>query len=133
MNRLFVLREAQHLAGLVGFLTANWQVFAAEGKFLSVTVSLYKSRRSLEQNRRYWGPAVMGQIVDQAWVGGRQYDRNTWHEHFKRQFIGVKELPDGAYMSLSSSDLGVEDFGIFMQQVEVYAAQQLGVIFDSTF
>jgi len=129
MQRLFVLREALHLASLVSFLTANWQQFAAEGRFLAVTVTFYKSKRSLDQNRRYFGPAVLGAIAEQAWVGGRQYDKAVWHEQFKRQFIGVIELPHGATMAMSSSDLSVEEFSQFMQQVEAYAAQALGVQF----
>lgn len=129
MNRLFVLREAAHLASLIAFLSANWLVFAREGKFLAVTVTLYKSKRSLEQNKRYWGPAVMGQIVAQAWIDGRQYSGETWHEHFKRRFIGMIDLPFGGKAGMSSSDLSIEEFGEFMQQVEVFAAQELGVIF----
>jgi hypothetical protein len=31
---------------------------------------------------------------------------------------------------MSSADLGVEDFSHFMDRVEAYAAQELGVIFD---
>jgi hypothetical protein len=31
---------------------------------------------------------------------------------------------------MSSSDLNVEEFSQFMQQVEVYAVQELGVQFD---
>lgn len=130
MNRLFVLREAAHLSQLAAFLSSNWQVFAREGKFLAVTVSLYKSRRSLEQNRRYWGPAVMGQIVAQSWMDGRQYSGEVWHEYFKRRFIGVVDLPGGGTLGMSSSDLGVEAFGEFMLQVEAFAAQDLGVQFD---
>jgi hypothetical protein len=129
VNRLFVLREAAHLASLISFLSANWKQFAGEGKFLAVTVTLYKSRRSLEQNRRYFGPAVLGAIAEQAWVGGRQYSKMVWHEQFKRQFIGVIDLPDGATMAMSSTDLGVEEFSNFMQQVEAYAAGTLGVQF----
>jgi hypothetical protein len=130
MQRLFVLREAQHLAGLVAFLTANWQVFAREGKFLAVTVSFYKSKRSLDQNRRYFGPAVLGAITEQAWVDGRQYDKESWHELFKRRFVGVIDLPGGGVRAMSSTDLNVEEFSQFMQQVEAYAAQELGVQFD---
>lgn len=129
MNRLFVLREALHLASLVGFLTANWQQFASEGRFLAVTVTLYRSKRSLEQNRRYFGPAVLGAIAEQAWIEGRQYDKESWHEYFKRQFIGTVDLPGGATRAMSSSDLGVEEFSLFMQQVEAFAGQQLGVQF----
>jgi hypothetical protein len=130
MQRLFVLREAQHLAGLVAFLTANWQVFAREGKFLAVTVSFYKSKRSLDQNRRYFGPAVLGAIAEQAWFDGRRYDKESWHEHMKRQFIGVVDVPGGGVRAMSSTDLNVEEFNQFMQQVEAYAAQELGVQFD---
>lgn len=129
MHRVFVLREALHLASLVNFLSANWQVFAREGKFLAVTVTLFKSKRSLEQNRRYWGPALMGQIVEQAWVNGRRYAAEVWHEEFKRRFLGVVELPGGSAMGVSTAELNVEEFSTFMQQVEVYAAETLGVTF----
>lgn len=129
MNRLFVLRELQHLHSLLAFLSANWQQFAAEGKFLAVTVTFYKSKRSLEQNRRYFGPAVLGAIAEQAWVGGRQYSKEVWHEQFKRQFIGVVDLPGGATMAMSSTELSVEEFSNFMQQVEAFAASELGVHF----
>lgn len=131
MQRLFVLREPHHLAGLVDFLGANWQLHARDGKALAVTVGLHKDRRSLEQNRRYFGPALLGAIAEQAWLDGRRFDKESWHEHFKREFIGVVELPGGGLRSMSSSDLNVEQFSQFMQQVEAYAATQLGVIFDS--
>ena len=129
MHKLFILREALHLASLVSFLTANWKAFADQGKFLAVTVQVYKSKRSLEQNRRYFGPAVLGAIVDQAWVGGRQYNKESWHEYFCRTFIGVIDLPFGGTRAMHSSDLNVEEFSQFMQQVEAYAAQELGVRF----
>lgn len=130
MERQFVLREAPHLAALVAFLSANWQGFAREGKFLAVAVTFFRSKRSLEQNRRYFGPAVLGAIAEQAWCDGRRYDKESWHELFKRRFIGIVELPGGGVRALSSTDLNVEQFGAFMQQVEAYAAQELGVQFD---
>jgi hypothetical protein len=129
MQRLFVLREDRHLTALAGFLTQNWRAFAAEGRFLAVTVSLYKSKRSLAQNRRYFG-VVLERIAAQGWVGGRQYGQLAWHEHFKRQFIGILELPGGATVGMSSADLNVEEFATFMQQVEAWAACELGVEFD---
>lgn len=129
MNRHFVLREATHLASLVAFLTANWQSFAREGRFLAVSVTFYKSKRSLEQNRRYFGPAVLGAIAEQAWAGGRQYDKEDWHEFFKRKFIGVVDLPFGGTRPMSSTDLSVEEFAEFMEQVEAYCATMLGVEF----
>lgn len=129
MQRLFVLREAAHLGALVAFLTHNWQTFAREGKFLAVTVSLYKSRRSLEQNRRYFGP-LLRTIAEQAWLDGRQFSTEAWHELFKRQFIGLLDLPGGGTLGMSSADLSVEEFSTFMHEVEAYAANELGVQFD---
>jgi hypothetical protein len=130
MQRLFVLRETHHLAGLMAFLNANWQTFAREGKYLAVTVGLHKDKRSLEQNRRYFGPAVLGAIAEQAWLDGRRFSKDAWHEFFKRQFIGQIDLPGGGLLAMSSTDLNVEQFSEFMEQVTSYAAQQLGVIFD---
>jgi hypothetical protein len=129
MNRQFVLREAADFTALGSFLRANWRHFAAEGKFLAVTVALYKSKRSLEQNRRYFGPAVLGTIAEQAWVNGQQYSRADWHHEFKQKFIGVIDLPFGGTRPMSSADLSVEEFSDFMQQVEAYAATVLGVQF----
>jgi hypothetical protein len=129
MQRLFVLREARHLASVVAFLTQHWSIFAREGKFLAVTVSLFQSRRSLAQNRRYFG-AVLTRIAEQAWPDARQYSVEAWHEYFKRRFIGVLDLPGGATAAMSSAELGVEEFAIFMQNVEAYAAAELGICFD---
>lgn len=130
MRRMFVLRELAHFTQLMAFLSSHWQLFAREGKFLAVTVTLFKDKRTLAQNRRYFGPAVLGAIAQQAVVDGRRYDKASWHEFFKREFIGLIDLPFGGTRAMSSTDLDVEEFGIFMQEVEAYAAQELGVIFE---
>jgi hypothetical protein len=130
MNRLFVLRELQNLTAVVSFLTLNWHHFAREGKFLAVTVSFFKDKRSLEQNRRYFGPAVLGAIVEQAIVEGRRFGKAEWHYFFKGKFIGYVDLPFGGTRPMSSSDLSIEEFSNFMHEVESYAANELGVQFQ---
>ena len=97
------------------------------GKRWVLTVSLRK--RTKAQNRRYWGNGVLKQIADQAAVNGRLYSAETWHEQFKRQFIGVIELPSGAVIGKSSADLTTAEFCEFCDQVEAYAATHLGVTF----
>ena len=97
------------------------------GKRWVLTVSLRK--RTKAQNRRYWGTGVLKQIADQATVNGRLYSAETWHELAKRKFIGVIELPNGEVVGQSSTELTTDEFSRFCDQVEAWAATELGVSF----
>lgn len=88
-----------------------------------------KRKRTKPQNRRYWGKGVLAQIAAQATVNGRLYSAESWHEQFKRHFIGVVELPNGDVVGKSSTDLDTAEFSDFCAQVEAYAASELGVTF----
>lgn len=92
-------------------------------------LTIKRMTRTKAQNRRYWGNGVLAQIAEQAVVNGRQYDAEVWHEQFKRQFIGVEELPDGSVIGKSSAKLTTAQFSEFCEQVEAYAATSLGVTF----
>jgi len=96
-------------------------------KRLVLTCGLKK--RTKPQNRRYWGKGVLAQIAEQATAGGRLFAAETWHEQFKRQFIGVIELPNGDVVGKSSTDLNTGDFCEFCDKVEAYACTDLGVMF----
>ena len=98
-----------------------------DGKRLVLTCGLRK--RTKPQNKRYWGRGVLAQIAEQATVGGRLFAAKTWHEQFKRQFIGVIELPNGDVVGESSAGLDTAQFSEFCTKVEAYAATELGVIF----
>lgn len=97
------------------------------GKTIVLTASLKK--RTKPQNRRYWGRGVLAQIAEQATVGGRLFSAESWHEVFKRQFIGVEELPNGSVIGKSSTGLTTAEFCEFCDKVEAYAATELGVRF----
>lgn len=86
-------------------------------------------KRTKPQNRRYWGKGVLAQIAAQAAPNGRLYSAETWHEQFKRMFIGVEELPSGEVIGKSSTALSTVEFSDFCSQVEAYAASELGVTF----
>lgn len=86
-------------------------------------------KRTTKQNSRYWGRGVLAQIAEQAIVNGKKYSAETWHEQFKRKFIGIEEMPDGSVRGMSSADLEIEPFAKFAQEVEAYAATELGVVF----
>lgn len=88
-----------------------------------------KQKRSTPQNRRYWGRGVLAQIAEQVAVNGKLFSAEVWHEQFKRQFIGVIELPNGQVIGESSTKLDKKQFSDFCQQVEAYAVTELGVMF----
>lgn len=114
----FVIREQ-----LFPFV-ARWM---QAGKQLVLTVSLRK--RTQKQNKRYWGRGVLAQITEQVVVGAKMYSSESWHEQFKRQFIGVIDLPNGEVQGMSSTQLSTAEFCDFCTQVEAYATQELGVMF----
>ena len=125
MQKLFVLRGEQQALGLYAFLKANWRQMAAQGKYLAISITEYKSKRSIEQNKRYW--KIVNEIADNAWVNGQKFSADAWHEMFKRKFIGQEELPGGGVLGISTTKLNISEFGDFMTKVEVYAATDLGL------
>lgn len=124
-SRLFVLRNEINAKQLYAFLKANWRAMADAGRPIALTAQEYKSKRSIEQNKRLW--AILNQIAECAWFNGKQYSADAWHEHFKRAFIGADELPDGSMIGISTTTLNVEEFVAYMTRIEAYAAQELGV------
>lgn len=97
------------------------------GRQWVLTVSLRK--RTAKQNKRYWGRGVLAQIAEKAVVHGNRFSAEIWHEQFKRQFIGVIELPNGQVVGKSSTDLTTAEFSDFCDQVEAFAASALNVTF----
>lgn len=125
IHRTFVLRGKEQAQALHAFLKQNAAAMADAGKPLAVTVEEHKAKRSGAQNRRYW--ALLRQISEQAFVGGRQFSDEAWHEFMKRRFIGLEELPCGSSVGISTTTLDVTSFGEYMQHIEVYAASELGL------
>jgi hypothetical protein len=129
INRLFILRTESHAAQLYAFLKNNWRAMADQEKPLAVTVTEAKSKRSLEQNGRYWS-MLIEQTAAQAWVNGERFSKAAWHEHFARKFIGIEKLPSGEITAISTTTLNVEQFAEYMNKVETEAVSELGVVFQ---
>lgn len=129
MNKTITLRGESNAQQLWSFLRANWRAMADAGKPLAVSITEAKSKRTLSQNSRHW--AVMQEIADAAWIDGRQFSKEAWHEHMCDLFAPKKEvtLPTGEVrlVRISSSDMNVEEFSAFMQRIDVFAAQELGL------
>ena len=82
-------------------------------------------KRSNEQNRRYW--AILQELAEQCDVKGQKFAAETWHEYFKGRFIGNEDLalPNGKTLlrPISTTTLDKAAFTIYMQEIEVWAAQ----------
>lgn len=125
LQRTFVLRTEDNARQLHAFLKANWRALSSEGKPLQILCTEYKRKRNTEQNKRLW--AMLNEIAESAWVGGKRYPADVWHEQMKRQFIGVTELPNGGAVGISTTSLSVSEFAEYMTKIERYAAEELGV------
>ena len=130
MLRLYVLRTENDSKALYGFLRSNWNAMALAGKPLSVSVSEYKSKRSDDQNRKLH--AMLNDLSANAWINGKQFSPETWKEFVRQRFIGTEEidLPDGRRIErgISTTKLSVSEFSELIEQINEYAASELGVI-----
>ncbi len=104
---------------------------------LIITVDEYKKQRSLDANSYYW--MRLGEIADQAFLGGRKYNSDCWHEYAKKMLMPDEvtlkdgtvtskwvELPDGDTTVISTTQLERKCFAEYTTCVEAFGAN-LGV------
>lgn len=131
--REFTLRSPSIWSALCAFVSANAKACLERGKPLRVIVTESDKKRNAEQNRFYWGP-VLTTIAEQAWVDGRRFDKDVWHEHCARKFGVCDELvmPDGEIVTRrkSTTQMTVGEFSEYLNRVQAYAAGELGVMFE---
>lgn len=125
LARTFVLRDEPHCRQLYAFLKAYWLACAQSHRPLAVVVTEAKSKRSIDQNKRYW--ALLNEIAQAVWVGGRQFPADVWHAEFAGRLIGWSETPSGGRVPISTTTLGVADFSAYMDKIEAIAADELGI------
>lgn len=133
LYREFHLRTSTVWNTFHAFVKANAKAMADAGTPLRIIVTTAETRRNNEQNKRYWGH-VLKTISDQAWVDGKRYTADTWHEFFARKF-GVCDdvtLPGGEVISRrrSTTEMTVSEFTAYMTEVESHAVSNLGVTFE---
>jgi hypothetical protein len=133
LYREFQLKDGGAWNSVVAFIKANAPVFAHRGEPLRLIVTAEERQRNQQQNRFYFG-AVLKQISEQAWVDGKQYDKDTWHEYFARKYGILDELtlPDGEIITRrkSTTQMSVGEFSEYLNQVQAYAGETLGVCFE---
>lgn len=133
-NRVFVLRSADHARLLHQFLKANAAAMAEQGQPLEVSVRVWKPKATDEQRALIW--IINEQIAQQAWVGGRRYDAECWHEKAKQDLLpeetsrGVpkwKILPnDRRVLNMSTENLNRAEKSAYIDALLAFAAD-LGV------
>lgn len=100
--------------------------------------------RKIDQQKLMWVGALKD-ISEQAWVSGRQYSADVWHEHFKREYLpetyieGETQecyekwayLPNGERVLIgSTTKLTTKGFSKYLEQVYAFGAG-LGVRFST--
>lgn len=129
LQRTFVLSGDTAANSLWAFLKSNWRVMAEQGKALAVVVTPYRAKRTNDQNAKLH--AVLNDIAEQAWVGGKQYPMAAWKEHYREKFVGVEvmELPNGETrkQGRSTTELNVEEMAELITRIQADAAMEYGV------
>lgn len=110
----------------------NLGVWLEANAELEVCIRPYNSKRSIEQNRRLW--KIYGELADKAWVNGRRYSAETWHEYCKGMFLGyeLKAMPDGTEVKtpISTTTLNTAEMTDYQNRLQAWAAGNFGLIWE---
>ena len=130
--------DGRTIKPIVQALRAFWEnavvPLVGQGKRVLLIVTSDDAKRNSQQNRRLWGYTYK-HIAEQAWANGQQFSAEVWHEYLARKFGVLEEmtLPDGEIITKrkSTTDYTVGEFADYMNEVEVHAAQELGVVWPA--
>lgn len=145
LDKTFVLGNESAWAWAMGMIESNWRAMAASGHPMAVRIYEHKDQRTLQQQALMW--IRLEEIAVQAWVDGRQYADETWHEQMKKEYLPNEEgptkrcrrgyrkytiLPDGE-RRLIGSTTQLTTFGMaeYMEKLMAFGAS-LGVRFAPT-
>ncbi len=135
LYREFILDTPAAGVVLVNFLKSNCATFVERGTPLRVTVTEEEVDRLDLQIAFYFGP-LMKQVCEQAWVEGKRFPKEVWHEYFSKMFLPSTELtlPDGEIVvkrgSVARGKISLKKMNVYLLEVEAYCGTELGVIFD---
>ena len=120
--------QIQNMRPLMTTIWNNLQGWLQETPDLEISIRPYKSKRSTKQNRRLW--KIYQTLAEQAWVSGKRFSQDAWHEYCKRQFIGSEELPDGSQIGISTTTLNTGEMTDYQNRIQAWAAQEFGIIWE---
>ena len=122
----YILRNKDIAQRMVDYIKAVAGPAAKSGRPIVVEIGEYQAKRSTQANARYW--ALLEEISGQAYVDGKRFSREAWHTYFREQYAPKEDGPAGL-TPMSTSQMDKETFQRYTTQIEVYAAETLGVEF----
>jgi len=140
-KRTFFLREERNRDTLLGLIK---NLPLDQDKPMQVTVEPYRPVRKKSQNDLMWsGP--LKDISEQAWLDGRQFSAEVWHDFMKRNLLPDEfdsELCKDGYQKYdfdpggeriligSTTQLTVKGFAQYLEALMAFGAN-LGVEFHT--
>ena len=110
-------------------LRPNLKAWIAANGDYEITVRPYKSKRSIEQNKRLW--KIYQVIAESVWVEGRRFSSEVWHEHFKGVYLGVEEIdmPNGDVLKrpLRTANLKTDGMTQYQDSIQAWAANNYSI------
>ena len=110
-------------------LRPNLKAWIAANGDYEITIRPYKSKRSIEQNKRLW--KIYQVIAECVWVEGRRFSSEVWHEHFKGLYLGFEEieLPSGEVLKrpISTANLKTGDMTAYQDMIQSWAADNYSI------
>jgi hypothetical protein len=134
LHREFKIISETALKSAINFVESNWRALLDVETPIFLIITSAEEKRRDQQNKYYWA-VVIRSIAEQAWLNGKQFSAEAWHEYFASQY-GVKkeiEMPNGCISTkrLSTTEMKVREFSEYTQKVEAYGAQELAVRFPA--
>ncbi|MRR49353.1 MAG: recombinase [Rhodocyclaceae bacterium] len=132
LYREFTLKSPSIWKLVVSFINDNAAACIARNAPLRIIITEDEMDRLDEQIAFYFG-VIVKSTAEQAWVNGRQYSKEVWHEHFAQEFLPPIEieLPTGEIItrraSIARGKIGVKAMAHYTQEVEAYVVGELGV------
>ena len=121
----------QTAQGFLNQIRENLSAWLANDN-LDITIRPHKSKRSIEQNRRLW--KIYAEMADKAWVNGKRYSAETWHEYCAGLFLGfdIKAMPDGTEVKtpISTTTLNTAEMTDYQNRLQSWAAGEFGIIWE---
>lgn len=114
-------------------------------KPLELVIREQQKARKLDQNALMW-VSQLADISAQAYVNGRTFSAEVWHEFYKREYLpeeydhelckeGYRKwdyAPDGERVLIGSTkELTIKGFAQYLTQIEAHGAS-LGVMFGTS-
>ena len=121
MKKTFILRKQDDLLPFVQYA----QKFSLT-KPVQIDISLYKKRRSLDQNAKMW--AMLQDVSDQVEWHGERLSKESWKDMFTASLKRQKAVPglDGGFVVLGArtSEMSTSDISDLIEIMNAFASER---------